>query len=78
MSKEKSPKWEKEMWATTTPPDDIQCKDCIFRLQPVTVAGETMSRHTYGNCKLYEPPQIKPHEVLWEKKPCEFYEKEKK
>lgn len=78
MAKEKNPKWENEMWNTTIPPDDIPCKDCIFRLQDIEVAGEVFKRHTYGECRIYESPKVKPHEVLWDGKPCEFYEQEKK
>ncbi len=77
MSENRLPKWEKEMWKTTSPPEDIQCKDCIFRLRPVTVAGETVDRFNYGNCEIFRGTQIKPHEVLWEHGACEYYEQEK-
>lgn len=78
MAEKKNPKWEKEMWNTTTPPENIFCKDCIFRLKPITVAGETMERYTYGNCEIFKGSQIKPHEVLWDGEPCEYYEQQRR
>lgn len=78
MGEKKNPKWNEEMWKTITPPENIQCKDCIFRLKPLTVAGETMLRHTYGNCNIFKGSQMKPREVLWEGESCEYYEQEKR
>lgn len=67
-------RWEEENWKTTTPPDDIFCKTCIFRLKPITVAGQTFERHTYASCHIYDN---KPHDVLWDKAECEYYEEQK-
>lgn len=70
------PRWHDEMMQTVTPSDDIICKTCLFRLADVEVAGTTIKRHTYGNCKIFETPEMKPDEVLWEGAECEYYEKE--
>lgn len=70
------PRWEEEVWKTVTPPDDIFCKTCIFRLQPVVVGGDTFERHTYASCRIYESPNMKPRDVLWDGAECEYYEKE--
>lgn len=57
-------------------PDNIQCKSCFFRLPAITVDGRPVERHSVPYCKLYEPPETKPHEVLWDAAPCDYYEKE--
>ena len=78
MGKEKKPRWNEEVWSGTTPPKDICCKDCMFKLEPATIGGQIIERHTYGCCALYEYPDMKPHEVLWDGAQCEFWEKEEK
>lgn len=62
-----------EMFNSTTPKNDIVCKDCVHRLRPVTVAGKEIKRHTYGTCGMYEN---KPSGILWDGDKCDFYEKE--
>lgn len=75
MSEGKKPRWNEEVWSGTTPPEDICCKDCMFKLESVTICGETVERYTYGACKIMDD---KPHEVLWDGAQCEFWEKEEK
>lgn len=76
MTENRNPRWENEMWSTTVHSGNIQCKDCIFRLPPITINGESCDRSAYGNCEIYEDPDIKPHEVLWEGKVCPNHSKE--
>ena len=62
--------------AGPAPPNSIQCKTCLFKLPPLMVGGKSIDRYTVPFCKLYEQPETKPYEVLWEGEPCEYYEKE--
>lgn len=62
-----------ELFNTVTPSDDIPCKTCRFKLQPVVVMGRKVERHTYGTCSAFEN---KPSEVLWKGEKCELYNPE--
>ncbi len=62
-----------EFFNMQTPPDNIVCKTCKFKLQPVIVMGEKVERHTYGTCLLWE---TKPQEILWKGAKCDFYRPE--
>ena len=57
--------------------DKIACKDCAFRDKTiVTIIGKTIQAGiTKGNCEMYE---LKPHDVLFQNAPCQFYSKETK
>ena len=70
---EKRPRWEKEIW-TAQSPKAIACETCKFR---ATVAGDgtPLDRASTDTCELYEDPERKPHDVLWDGAECEFYEK---
>ena len=72
---EKRPRWESEMIGGLTVPKDIVCKTCMFKMPPVTIGGEAHERYTRSNCQIFEEPEYKPHEVLWEHSDCEHYEK---
>lgn len=73
MSEEKRPRWEEEVWKGSFSPDDICCKTCMFKMQPAIIGGETIQRHTFGTCDLFDN---KPREILQGDAQCEFYEKE--
>lgn len=62
-----------ELFNMQTPPDNIVCKTCKFKLQPVIVMGEKVERHTYGTCLLWEN---KPQEIFWKGAKCDFYRPE--
>lgn len=66
-------RWDDESFNTETPPDNIQCATCKFKLKPITVAGYTQERWGYNKCNKYE---VKPQDVNWGREPCEFYEEE--
>ena len=76
MAESRHPRGEKEPWSTTVPSGNIQCRDCIFRLRPITINGESFDRSAYGNCEIYEYPNAKPNEVLWQGDNCPNYSKE--
>lgn len=57
-----------------SPPDDVCCKTCIFRLRPMILEGKEVPRHSWGKCHIYDN---KPHDVLWDKAECEYYEEQK-
>ena len=59
-----------EIFHTEKPKDNIICKTCKFKLQPVIVMGEKVERHTFGVCLLWEN---KPQEILWKDATCDFY-----
>lgn len=62
-----------EMFSGRKPKRNIICKDCAFRLKPVEIQGETIERHTYGECLAFK---TKPLGILWNGESCELYTKE--
>lgn len=70
---DKRPRWEKEIW-TVQHPNAVACKTCKFR---ATVAndGSPLDRASTDTCEIYEAPERKPSDVLWDGAECEFYEK---
>lgn len=62
-----------EIIRTVQPPDNIICKTCKFKLQPVIVMGEKVEHHTFGTCLVFED---KPDDVLWKGAKCDFYQPE--
>lgn len=50
------------------PRTDILCRDCIYRQQ-----GE--KGYANGHCQKYAE-KWKPSKILYQKAPCDFYEKE--
>ena len=62
-----------ELFNMQTPPDNIVCKTCKFKLQPVIVMGEKIARHTFGTCLVFED---KPDDILWKSAKCDFYQPE--
>ena len=69
---EKRPKWESEMW-TGQEPNPVACESCIFR--PTVFRGTQLDRANTDTCGIFEEPDRKPHDVLWDGAECEFYEK---
>jgi hypothetical protein len=69
---EKKPRWEGEMWNTVRP-NPKACETCLFR--PAEYNGLKVDRADNANCQIYESPESKPYEVLWDGKDCEHYEK---
>lgn len=57
---------------TVGPPDDIMCKDCVFR------DDGTVWSHPYtkSNCQQYPLPGTKPIRVLTKKESCPKYRKD--
>lgn len=66
-----------EEFKSKVPKDNIKCKDCMFRLPDVVVAGELVKKYKNGQCDIYEYPDTKPNAVLFEGADCQYYEKEK-
>ena len=66
-------KWDDESFNCNTPPKDIMCATCKYKTANITVCGETRERYTLDYCNKYK---MKPHDVLWGKTPCPFYERE--
>lgn len=64
-----------EMFRSKVPKDNIVCKDCIFRLESIVVAGELYKRHTNGQCDIFTYPDTKPMAVLFEGADCPYYKK---
>lgn len=62
-----------EIIRTVQPPDNIVCKTCKFKLQPVVVMGEKFERHTFGTCQAFED---KPIGILLKGEKCELYQPE--
>lgn len=69
----KRPRWESEMW-TAQSPHAVACETCKFRAS-LASDGEQLDRADTCNCTIYEYPDNKPHDVLWDGAECEFYEK---
>jgi hypothetical protein len=69
------PKWESEGMNTRSVPDNIVCRTCRFKKPSVTIGGVERERYTHSACLIYEPPNYKPNEILWEHAECEYYEK---
>jgi hypothetical protein len=72
---DKRPRWENEVWSTESVPNDIVCKTCMFQMPPVTIDGVVFERYTGSICQIFEKPENKPHEILWEHGDCEYYDK---
>jgi hypothetical protein len=65
--------WDDEQFSTKTPPKDIMCAKCKYRLKPVTVGTFTQDRAGYAMCDRYES---KPQDILWSRIPCPLFEEE--
>lgn len=70
---EKRPRWEKEVW-TAQSPNAMACETCKFRAS-LAPSGSQLDRADTCNCELFEYPDNKPRDVLWDGAECEFYEK---
>lgn len=65
--------YETENFRMVEPPDDIICRDCKFKVQPVTVLGITVERYKHMMCDKFDR---KPHDIVWDHAMCPYYEKE--
>lgn len=56
------------------PGDDIKCRDCVFKLDPI---GK-YERYTNGYCKVYTPEisSGKPNDILFDNADCKYYRKD--
>lgn len=70
---EKRPRWEKEIW-TAQSPNATTCATCKFRAS-IAPSGRQLDRADTCNCEIFEYPDNKPSDVLWDGAECEFYEK---
>lgn len=52
-----------------------QCRDCLFRGMEIGEAWVKDGNRCY--CRIYSPPESKPHTIYLGTSICEFYEKEK-
>ncbi len=66
-------RWEKEAFATRTPPDDIQCKDCRYKMKNVIVMGNLIEKYKFGKCDKFE---VKPNGILFRNELCPEYERD--
>jgi hypothetical protein len=46
----------------------------MFHTLPIIIDDEEYERYTHSNCTIFEEPEYKPHEILWEHGDCEYYE----
>ena len=53
--------YEAENFRMVEPPDDIICRDCKFKVQPVTVLGITVERYKHMMCDRFDR---KPHDIV--------------
>ena len=65
------PRWESEMMGGIDP-NPVACETCMFR--PSTFRGHQLDRADTASCGIFEDPEMKPHDVLWDGADCEFYE----
>lgn len=59
----------------TPPPDDIICKDCIFRKPDFVVNGEVLIKG-YKNARCDIFVNGKPNDILFRNEDCDFHESE--
>ena len=62
-----------EIIRTTSPGEDIQCRTCKHKLEPVEAMGKKIPRYNYGTCHAFKN---KPMGVLLRGEKCELYSKE--
>lgn len=62
-----------EIIRTREPGNDIPCRTCRFKLQPVVIMEHKVERFNYGTCNVFED---KPDDVLWKGAKCDFYQPE--
>lgn len=65
--------WDDEQFKSQTPPKDVICATCKYRLKPVTIMGQEYDRSNYATCGKYE---LKPMGILLGENPCSLYQKE--
>ncbi len=63
----------RQLWKAISPTAK-QCKTCKFAY-PNT---EYVNGYEKANCFVYEPPEDKPKEVLWDDGDCDFYTERKR
>lgn len=73
MAEEKKiPRWVNEQWYAKQP-NPTACLTCMFRF--IEIEGEKVDRPDAGCCEIYEYPESKPNDVIFEGAECEYYEK---
>ena len=67
----KKPRWADEEWKWEFPdPNEVVCKDCVFR-EPDAKAGKTLiDGATKSMCEVYN---LKPHGILFHGEDCDYY-----
>ena len=66
--KKKQDEKAQEIWAGIDP-SAAQCRTCVFAQEGTEyTVGAEMSY-----CDIYEPPDGKPTDVLWDREPCEWH-----
>ena len=68
------------MRGTFPDPKKIVCKDCVFRDHTVVelFGKKDACGITRANCEIYKYPANKPHSILFDGGPCQYYTKETK
>lgn len=59
---------------TIAPSDDIPCRRCEYRLRPVEACGKYFHQYKKDTCAVYD--RMKPPEILWGEKECEYFEED--
>ena len=62
-----------EILRTVRPGEDIPCRTCKYKLEPVVVMGVVTERYNYGVCHVF---QNKPMGILFRGQECELYAEE--
>ena len=61
-------------------PKKIKCKDCVFRDKGQMELGGKAIEYgvTKDQCEIFQKPNYKYHEILFQNANCEFYVKDNK
>ena len=66
--KERQDEKAKELWVGIEPTAE-KCKTCLMAYSE----DEHWGGYLNSNCEIFEPPECKPKEVLWDGADCEYY-----
>ena len=66
------------MKCQTPNPSEIFCHDCAFRDKTtVDIRNKTIAVGvTKANCDIFVYPNLKPHEILFDEAPCDYWVKD--
>ena len=59
-----------EILRTVEPSDDIPCRTCKYKLEPVESMGKIYERYKFAICHAFKN---KPMGILWHGEECELY-----